>query len=378
MSPIHPFESYYNEANEQGRHKILHDNFLIQFIHSLPYTTAILDHKRRVIIANKIQIDRERAITVEEFFGQPTGALLNCIHANNPYGSCLNEGVCKFCGVPNAILMAEQKGKKVIQETSVTLRREKEQDRVFEVELHASPFRYADQQLILLTIIDISEQKRKRVLERIFFHDILNKTGSLQGAMELLNREEDPEVKSELQHTAQDVIKDLNEEILQHKKLMAAESGDLELDIEELNSQEIVHESVTQIKHFKKSYNYQSELKTACQNFYFFSDAVILKRILKKKKKNALEASFSDETITIGGEIKENKVYFWVHNQVHIPEEHQMRIFERTFSTKGKNRGLGTYSMKLLGEIYLGGQVSYHTHQTSGTTFTIVLPVHPE
>ena len=52
-----------------------------------------------------------------------------------------------------------------------------------------------------------------------------------------------------------------------------------------------------------------------------------------------------------------------------------MKIFQRSFSTKGEGRGLGTYSMKLLTERYLGGRVSFTTSADEGTIFKVALPI---
>ncbi|MGD9188216.1 MAG: ATP-binding protein, partial [Desulfobacteraceae bacterium] len=51
------------------------------------------------------------------------------------------------------------------------------------------------------------------------------------------------------------------------------------------------------------------------------------------------------------------------------------RIFQRNFSTKNESgRGLGTYSMKLIGEQLLGGRVYFETSKQAGTSFFIELP----
>jgi sensor histidine kinase regulating citrate/malate metabolism len=52
----------------------------------------------------------------------------------------------------------------------------------------------------------------------------------------------------------------------------------------------------------------------------------------------------------------------------------QLQLFQRSFSTKGKGRGLGTYSIKLLTENYLKGKVRFETRRESGTTFFIKIP----
>jgi len=70
-------------------------------------------------------------------------------------------------------------------------------------------------------------------------------------------------------------------------------------------------------------------------------------------------------------------VSFHVWNQGEIPEGIALRVFQRYFSTKhGTGRGLGTYSMKLLGERYLGGRVVFTTEAAAGTTFRCNLPRH--
>jgi sensor histidine kinase regulating citrate/malate metabolism len=67
-----------------------------------------------------------------------------------------------------------------------------------------------------------------------------------------------------------------------------------------------------------------------------------------------------------------------VYNKTYIPEEIQMQIFQRSFSSKGADRGLGTYSIKLLTERYLEGKVYFTSSEKEGTKFFIELPVIPE
>ena len=66
-------------------------------------------------------------------------------------------------------------------------------------------------------------------------------------------------------------------------------------------------------------------------------------------------------------------VTFWVHNPGFMPREVQLQLFKRSFTTKGAGRGLGTYSMKLLTERYLKGQISFTSTEADGTTFEIRL-----
>jgi signal transduction histidine kinase len=63
-----------------------------------------------------------------------------------------------------------------------------------------------------------------------------------------------------------------------------------------------------------------------------------------------------------------------VHNPGTIPREAQLQIFQRSFSTKGGGRGLGTYSMKLLTERFLGGAIRFESSPLQGTRFIARYP----
>jgi sensor histidine kinase regulating citrate/malate metabolism len=56
-----------------------------------------------------------------------------------------------------------------------------------------------------------------------------------------------------------------------------------------------------------------------------------------------------------------------------MPEEVKMQLFQRSFSTKGEGRGIGTYSIRLLTENYLNGKVSFISNKTDGTVFSVEL-----
>ena len=106
-----------------------------------------------------------------------------------------------------------------------------------------------------------------------------------------------------------------------------------------------------------------------------FSDPVLLERVLGNMIKNALEATPSNGTVTVGCGPIQGGVQFWVHNPTDMPRDVQLQVFQRAFSTKGKGRGFGTYGIKLLAERYLQGGIGFESVEAEGTTFWISLPV---
>jgi hypothetical protein len=88
-----------------------------------------------------------------------------------------------------------------------------------------------------------------------------------------------------------------------------------------------------------------------------------------------LEATPRGGQIGIRCENLGRQVAFHVNNPTVMPEQVRLQIFQRSFSTKGEpGRGIGTYSIKLFGETYLGGRVSFRSQEPEGTTFTITVP----
>jgi len=109
-------------------------------------------------------------------------------------------------------------------------------------------------------------------------------------------------------------------------------------------------------------------------NVAFRSDHSLLLRVLGNMLKNALEATSAGETVTLETNLEENRVEFRVHNPDFMPREVQLQVFKRSFSTKGKGRGIGTYSIRLFVTRYLGGSVDFESSKERGTTFRVRLP----
>ena len=105
------------------------------------------------------------------------------------------------------------------------------------------------------------------------------------------------------------------------------------------------------------------------------SDTTLIKRILTNMVINAFEATSPGGAIRLWVEETDNYVSFYVWNSQIIPPEQGLRIFQRNYSTKSNSgRGLGTYSMKLFGETYLGGDVDFVSSEAEGTVFHLRLP----
>lgn len=218
-------------------------------------------------------------------------------------------------------------------------------------------------------------ERQKEILERTFYHDIHNTAVVLHGFARLLqkaDREKTDKYRKLIYQTSQQLL----DEIETQKDISSAEKNKLPIHAQQMNSIEVLTEIIEQYKSHSLAKNRHLICANTAHNIDLVSDKTLIKRVLGNMVKNALEASGEDETITLGCVAGNDEVEFQVHNPHFIPRETQERIFRFSFTTKGKGRGIGTYSMKLLCEKYLKGQVYFHSSEDKGTTFTARVPLH--
>jgi signal transduction histidine kinase len=282
---------------------------------------------------------------------------------------------CRVCGAANAIKQSIDDSSENVKECRITTETNGVQDSL-DLRVSATPINIDGEDLVVLSLTDISNEKRRQVLENIFFHDVINIAGGLKGVIDfLLEQEEVVEEKKELIAMAGVSVNSLMDEILSHRALKAAESGELNVVFETAESIDVL----THVKYVLSRHAVAREKEIVVDensdNVEFLTDVVILKRVLVNLAKNALEASSQGEQVLMWCKKDEKNISFHVKNNSVMSNEVFLQIFQRSFSTKGSNRGLGTYSVKLLTERYLGGKVGFVSSEETGTIFTITFPL---
>lgn len=351
--------------------RFLNDGVPLRMMDAVPNIILILNSQRQVIYANKALFEGLN-IDEEAVFGFRPGELLDCVHAFENEAGCGTTEFCSQCGAVNAIL-SSQKGINDVRECRITQRN----GDALDLRVWSSWFDLEGERYTIFTLTDISHEKRRRALERIFFHDILNTTCSLQFTSYLLKGADQAE-KEDLIENVSRITETLNEEIVAQRTLTNAENDELFVQVSLFNSYELLQEMASITSHNELAKLRRIICSPTSVNMDLSTDRVLLKRVVVNMIKNALEAARTGDSVTLGAKSSGQKVQFWVHNPGFIPREVQLQIFQRSFSTKGTGRGLGTYSIKLLTERYLKGIVSFTTSPEEGTTFMITIPVNLE
>jgi signal transduction histidine kinase len=357
-----------DQTKQQGG-MFLEATAVSQIINALPYIVLILNNRREVVFSNRALMRMLNVNDQELIYGLRPGEVMNCLHAYERDG-CGTTEFSRTCGANKAILASFQ-GKREVQECRIL---QKHSSEALDLQVMATPIFIRNERFTIFTVMDISHEKRRKVLERVFFHDILNTVGAMMGYLDLLKKGEQQDLMSIAQHVNR-IGEQLLDEIMAQKQLVAAEDNDLSPEPMDIGSLEFLEDLLSLYRIHPLSEGRSIALDERSQNVNLYIDIMMLRRVLITMLKNALEASEPGESITLGCREDGQQIIFWVHNPKYIPRETQLQIFKRSFSTKGEGRGLGTYSMRLLSERYLHGQVSFTSSEANGTVFTAAYPI---
>lgn len=357
---------------------IIRDKFLelskISLIRTLtdaiPDIFLILNDKRQIVYANIRLLEIFGLNSIDQVLGKRPGEILNCKYSSIYPGGCGTTLFCSQCAAVNSILES-LKGISSVQECRILDINNKGYDFL----VWATPFEYQGNKYSIFTLRDISDQKRREALEKIFFHDILNTLNGLLGFAKIVH--ENPNTIFELKDIFLEIATTLLDEVNAQKILLEAEQGKLKLSLVQINSIEFLTFMKNLYQNHIVAEGKEIVVDSNSVNFTFETDRTLLQRSFGNLIKNALEAINQSEIVTIGATKKNEEIVLWVHNPGLIPWENQLQIFQRSFSTKGAGRGLGTYSAKLLCENYLKGKVDFTSTEPEGTTFFIRLKIHP-
>jgi len=334
---------------------------------------AVLDGARQIIAVNDGLLRSMGLGSAEEALGLRLGEALSCAHSAEGPDGCGTSEACAACGAVIAVVgcMAESKA----IESLCSLRAGQDGSaREFLLKVRAVPLSLDSGEYVLLYVRDETENERRAALERVFFHDVSNVVTALSSAAFLAGIADGDRRSS--------ALKDLNRlsqrlvrEIALQRVLLRGGAGEWKGDEEEIEDEPLMRELEDFGKHHPAGAGKSIETRIGRKETIVRTDYAFLLRVLSNMLVNALEASAHGDSVRIEADESDDAVRYSVWNAQAMPEAARQRVFERHFSTKGgKGRGIGTYSMKLLGETYLGGRVGFETGPLIGTRFWIELP----
>lgn len=347
---------------------------LTELLDSVHEVVLVLNRYRQVVHINSNLMTLLDLKDMSSSFGMRPGELLLCEQAcKGPDGCGTAEG-CRPCGALFAILGGIE-GRQVEAECRIT-RKAEGRVTACDFKVRATPLLRGDDAFVIISLTDISHEKRRNALERIFFHDLLNMAGGLRNISGMLVDDVPIDVRADMLLVHRYATA-LVEEILAQRVLVAAENDELGVEFREVQARNVLQGVVDLYRTHEACIDKRIVMESCQSSSLITTDRVLLGRVLGNLIKNALEASPRRGVVTVGCTVGTGTVTFTVHNAGDIPEDVRLQMFHRSFSTKGQGRGLGMYGVRLLTDNYLGGRVTCESSREGGTTLRVTLPLHP-
>jgi signal transduction histidine kinase len=342
-----------------------------------PVVTAILEVSDSMLMV----LNPERQIVAfnsrvagvqspEQLLGRRIGEVLGCADAAG-VGGCGTGAACSTCGALGAVLASQSRALPV--ESECLVRTDLAEGGALELNVRASPIDIEGSRFTVVSLRDISSEKRREVLEQVFFHDVLNTVAGLRGWAQRLQL--GPVDLSRVGERIDFLTQEIEREISDHRAVLQAEKGALVPIREGSRTGDLLRGVAAVFTSYPAARDRYLELGPPLDDVELVSDRSLVLRVLVNMIRNAFEATGAGHTVRLASRALPGSVRLSVHNDEAMTRDVQARIFQRSFSTKASHgRGLGTYSMKLFGERYLGGKVSFTSTPETGTEFVIVLP----
>jgi len=375
VSYFAPAERDDAEQVERDLKKVSNNPVVDSLLTSVGGLLAVLNAKRQIITVNDTLLRNLGIQNLESVMGKRLGEVLECTHAEEMPGGCGTSRYCSTCGAVIAMVAA-------IETEEITVRKchiEKSNagralDLSFEV--RACPILIDGIKFTLLFLKDISAEERWEALERIFFHDINNVLGSIIGSTELLKLNSMVDEDSHEVQLFNKVIQRLIEEITVHKVLCENKGFEELTRKDEFTVYEVCDSLENLFQTHPSREGKELIVNNGSVNRSIFTNSTLLLRVLTNMLTNAFEATSEGGAVRFDALQKDDGILFSVWNDMYIPENVALRVFQKNFTTKSESgRGLGTFGMKLFGEKILGGRVRFTTHPDDGTRFSIYLPL---
>lgn len=343
---------------------------LAPLLDAMPDAVILLNRHRQIVFGNAAFSSMAEGRGCPDYEGLRPGEFFVCEHLTDAPEGCGSADQCSTCGAAWTLLEAAD-GERRTGECRL-LARGSNGVEALDVLLTCSLVQWQNERLFLMVIKDISDQKRLIFLERIFLHDILNTVSAISSMTELIAQDRLP--LADMKHDLVDMAQSLIEEITTHRQLMAAEANELSVEQTLLAPRLVLEHVAATCRNLEAAREKELFLDIPSDSLLFISDESLLYRVLVNLGKNALEATPAGGKVTLGCRREGERLVFWCHNPGIMPRETQLQIFHRSFSTKGEGRGIGTYSVKLLTERYLKGEVSFVSREGTGTRFSVAIP----
>jgi len=339
-------------------------------LEAVPGPAIILNLQRQIIAANQRFLRIMQVRHVEEVLGMRPGEALHCRWAESAPSGCGTGQACQYCDFVKTLLVALSEHELVTGECRLLTRT----GAALDLEMAVTHNVFDEMIFLFVGMRDVGAEKRREVLERTFFHDVLNTAGGIQGLLTLMTMDNNREVKDESFQRLQKLSSLLIEEIQSQRQLLAAENNVLMVEPQPFRLDGWLC-NLVDIYEKQPLANNKQIIITSMPTTTMRTDQTLLSRVIGNLLKNALEATEPGGRVDLGAKVNNREATIFVHNDAVLDESTSLQLFQRSFSSKGSGRGVGLYSAQLFTERFLGGKISFRSSADDGTVFEVRIPI---
>ena len=146
----------------------------------------VLNAHRQIVASNVRALLDTPDPSVEKALGLRFGEALGCVHAHEVPGGCGGSDACRSCGALNVVLRCEMTN--AVAEGDCAISAENGHLHPYELHLRATPLKVEGRPFTVVAVRDASDEKRRAILEQVFFHDLLNSLTAVSTWSQLLRK----------------------------------------------------------------------------------------------------------------------------------------------------------------------------------------------
>ena len=342
---------------------------------AVPGLLAVLNEQRQILTVNDVMLQNLEITDADKVLGLRPGEALHCVHHSDMPGGCGTTEFCSSCGLALALVASLEGDVPAHRKCLAKVKRHQQEVDLF-LEVSSFPMHFENRRFILLFLRDITQIQKQISLDRTFFHELRNLLTGLLINSQVLETAKDQTRMNEMAQNIRQLAVRMAKELDLYETMVSENQEGYELALREI-SLPVFLDQVEEYFHDHPSADTKNlQLSTPIPDVRFRSDITLLEKIICNMLLNAFEATDAGGTVRMFIGHSETEIQFQIWNHQYIPENTARRVFQRNFTTRDEEgRGLGAYVMKLFGEHYLNGKVTFTSDSETGTTFSFHLPI---
>lgn len=372
-------DTYFAPAARVGKGLLINQ---VKSVSSSPVMNAILEtsagllvvinENRQIVSFNNSFLETLGISEPEKVLGLRLGETLHCKYAHDEPSGCGTTKYCSSCGAAIAMMAAIDDNKPCEKICALKAEANGHTEEVC-LSIRAHPIMVDQKRWILVYAQDISQQQFWASIEDVFFHDINNMLSSMKSVSQYVS---DHMPENELLYKLKLIADRVCKEVSMQGTLSHYKDKHSIVNLTPTKLSVIKEQVFSTVLNKSLSDNKNLIEEGLTEDISIQTDPMLVSRVLINMLLNALEATEEGGSVKFRTIVEKSLLRWEVWNSSFIPENTQLRIFQKFFSTKsGNGHGLGTYSMKFFGEECLGGKLSFSSTPEDGTTFIFGLHV---